>query len=152
VEIEPATPSDANAVAATFGAARRTAMPWLPRLHTEAEDRSHFADVIRECEVLVVRRTGQSIAFIALKDDTVEHLYVRPEAQRAGIGSALLRAAQSRRPSGLRLWTFQRNQGARAFYAHHGFVEVELTDGSANEEREPDALLAWTPPTLKRRS
>jgi GNAT superfamily N-acetyltransferase len=152
VEIEPATPADADAVAATFGAARRTAMPWLPRLHTEAEDRRYFADVIDECEVMVVRREGQPVAFIALKDDMVEHLYVRPEAQRAGIGSALLEAARAARPSGLRLWTFQRNQGARAFYAHHGFVEVELTDGSANEEREPDALLAWTPPTLKRRS
>ena len=146
MEIEPATPADADAIAATFGAARRAAMPWLPRLHTEAEDRRYFAGVIRECEVLVVRREGQPIAFIALKDDTVEHLYVRPEAQRAGIGSALLEAAKARSPSGLRLWTFQRNQGARAFYARHGFAELELTDGSANEEREPDVLLAWTPP------
>ena len=105
-------------------------MPWLPSLHTEAEDRRYFEGVLRECEVLVVRRDGLPIAFLALKDDTVEHLYVRPEAQRAGIGSALLEAAKSRSPSGLRLWTFQRNQGARAFYAHHGFAELELTDGS----------------------
>jgi GNAT superfamily N-acetyltransferase len=145
VEIEPATRADADAVAGTFGAARNAAMPWLPILHSEAEDRRYFADkVIPDCEVLVVRREGRPIAFIALKDDLVEHLYVRPEAQRAGIGSALLEAAKSRRPDGLRLWTFQRNHGARAFYAHHGFEEVELTDGSANEEREPDVLLAWT--------
>jgi GNAT superfamily N-acetyltransferase len=146
VEIEPGKRADADAVAATFGAARRTAMPWLPRLHTEAEDRRYFAEVIRECEVLVVRRDGQPVAFIALKDDMVEHLYVTPEAQSAGIGSALLEAAKARRPSGLRLWAFQRNQSARAFYAHHGFAEVELTDGSANDEREPDVLLAWTQP------
>jgi GNAT superfamily N-acetyltransferase len=147
VEIEPATPADADAVAATFGAARRTAMPWLPRLHTEAEDRRYFAGVISDCLVLVVRREDQPIAFIALKDDMVEHLYVRPEAQRAGIGSALLDAAKAHRPAGLRLWTFQHNDGARAFYARAGFVEVELTDGSANEEREPDVLLAWPPQT-----
>jgi putative acetyltransferase len=146
VEIEPATAANAGALAATFGEARSAAMPWLPRLHTEAEDRRYFEGVVRECEVLVVRRDGQAIAFIALKDDTVEHLYVRPEAQRAGIGSALLQAAKSRSPSGLRLWTFQRNQGARAFYARHGFAELQLTDGSGNEEREPDVLLAWTPP------
>jgi putative acetyltransferase len=79
----------------------------------------------------------------------VEHLYVRPEAQRAGIGSALLQAAKSGSPSGLRLWTFQRNQGARAFYARHGFAELELTDGSGNEEREPDVLLAWVSPALR---
>jgi GNAT superfamily N-acetyltransferase len=146
VEIDRGTSADADAVAATFGAARRTAMPWLPRLHTEEEDRRHFAEVIEECEVLVVRREGEPIAFIALQDDLVEHLYVRPEAQRTGIGSALLQAAKSRRPSGLRLWVFRRNQGARAFYARHGFAEVELTDGATNEEREPDVLLAWAAP------
>ena len=75
----------------------------------------------------------------------VEHLYVRPDAQRVGIGAALLEAAKARRPAGLRLWVFQRNHGARAFYARHGFAEMELTDGADNEEREPDVLLAWAP-------
>jgi GNAT superfamily N-acetyltransferase len=125
-------------------------MPWLPILHSEAEDRQFFAGVIAECEVLVVRREGRPIAFIALRgDDLVEHLYVSPEAQRTGIGSALLHAAKSRCPGGLRLMTFQRNYGARAFYARHGFIEVELTDGSANEEREPDVLLSWVPATTR---
>jgi ribosomal protein S18 acetylase RimI-like enzyme len=145
VEIDHAGPTDADAVAAVFGAARREAMPWLPRVHTEAEDRSFFAGVIEDSEVLVVRREEGVVGFLARKDDLVEHLYVRPEAQRAGIGSALLEDAKTRHPSGLQLWVFQRNQGARAFYAGQGFVEVRLTDGSANEEREPDVLLAWTP-------
>jgi GNAT superfamily N-acetyltransferase len=73
----------------------------------------------------------------------VEHLYVRPDVQRAGIGSALLEVAKNRRPSGLRLWVFQRNHGARAFYARHGFAEVRFTDGSDNEENEHDVLRAW---------
>jgi putative acetyltransferase len=38
----------------------------------------------------------------------------------------------------LRLWTFQRNAGARRFYERNGFAAVELTDGLGNEEREPD--------------
>ena len=145
MEIDHAGPADADAVAAVFGAARREAMPWLPRLHTEAEDRLFFAGVIEDSEVLVVRREEGVVGFLARKDYLVEHLYVRPEAQRAGIGSALLEDAKTRHPSGLQLWVFQRNQGARAFYAGQGFVEVRLTDGSANEEREPDVLLAWTP-------
>ena len=119
-------------------------MPWLPKLHTEADDRRFFGErVLRECEVLVVRRSGAPVGFLALKGDMVEHLYVHPEAQREGIGSALLDAAKDRRPSGLRLWVFERNSGARAFYARHGFAEVTHTDGSGNEEREPDVLLAW---------
>ena len=145
MEIEAAAATDADAVAAVFRAARDAAMPWLPVLHGEAEDRRFFAGVIAGCEVLVVRREGHVVAFVALGDELVEHLYVRPDAQRAGIGSALLEAAKGRRPHGLRLWTFERNQGARAFYARHGFTEVRFTDGSGNEERQPDVLLAWAP-------
>jgi GNAT superfamily N-acetyltransferase len=145
VEIEAATGADADAVAAVFKAARDAALPWLPILHSEAEDRRFFAGVIAEAEVLVVRRDGHPVAFLALKDDLVGHLYVRPEAQRAGIGSGLIAAAKERSPEGLRLWTFQRNQGARAFYARHGFDEVAFTEGSGNEEKEPDVLLAWAP-------
>ena len=145
MEIEAAAATDADAVAAVFKAARDAAMPWLPELHGEAEDRRFFAGVIAGSEVLVVRREGHVVAFVALGDELVEHLYVRPDAQRAGIGSALLEAAKGRRPHGLRLWTFERNQGARAFYARHGFTEVRFTDGSGNEEKQPDVLLAWAP-------
>jgi GNAT superfamily N-acetyltransferase len=144
MEVDTATHGDADAVAATFGAARRAAMPWLPRLHSDTEDRRYFAEhVIRECDVLVVRRERRPVAFLALRSDMVEHLYVRPDLQRAGIGSALLEVAKRRRPAGLRLWVFQRNYHARAFYARHGFAEVRFTDGSDNEEHEPDVLLAW---------
>ena len=149
MEIDTATPGDADALAATFGAARRAAMPWLPRLHSHADDRLYFAEsVIGKCDVLVVRRERLAVAFLALRDDMVEHLYVRPDAQRAGIGSALLEAAKRRRPGGLRLWVFQRNHSARAFYARHGFAEIRFTDGADNEEREPDVLLAWVGPPL----
>jgi putative acetyltransferase len=145
LEIERATNADGDALAATFRAAREAAMPWLPKLHSEAEDRHFFGTrVLAECEVLVVRRAGSPVAFLALKDDMVEHLYVHPDSQRDGIGSALLEAAKARRPGGLRLWVFQRNHGARAFYARHGFAELKLTDGSGNEEHEPDVLLAWS--------
>jgi hypothetical protein len=43
----------------------------------------------------------------------------------------------------LRLWTFQRNRDARRFYERQGFTLVKETDGSANEEKEPDAMYLW---------
>lgn len=43
----------------------------------------------------------------------------------------------------LQLWAFQRNLRAIKFYERHGFRLVRETDGSGNEEREPDALYAW---------
>ncbi len=72
------------------------------------------------------------------------HLYVAPEAQNQGIGSALLEHAKAESPDGLYLWVFQKNEGARRFYERHGFRLVELTDGAGNMEREPDARYEWT--------
>jgi GNAT superfamily N-acetyltransferase len=146
MEVVAASAKDADAVAAIFIAARRVAMPWLPELRNVGGVPRYFADhVIGEGEVLVVRRADAPVAFLALRGDMIEHLYVRPDAQRNGIGTALVAAAKARRSAGLGLWVFQRNHAARAFYARRGFAEVELTDGADNEEREPDVRLAWTP-------
>src|ERR671932_421047 len=117
-----AGPSDADEIAALFRASRQAAMPWLPDLHSPDEDRWFFAErVLPECEVLVVRRTGRVLRFLALRGSEVEHLYVHPSAQRRGVGTELLEAAKARRPHGLELWAFQRNAPALAFYARHGF-------------------------------
>ena len=56
----------------------------------------------------------------------------------------LLEVAKGR-GSSLSLWTFQRNEPARRFYEQRGFVAVKETDGSGNEEREPDVLYRWEP-------
>jgi GNAT superfamily N-acetyltransferase len=142
--VEPARPGDADAIAALFTASRRAAMPWLPERHDEAGVRDHFATrVLPSREVLVIRRAGAVAAFLALDGNEVEHLYVHPDAQRAGLGSALLDAAKARRPGGLELWAFRRNTPALAFYARHGFAERFRTDGADNEEREPDVRLGW---------
>jgi ribosomal protein S18 acetylase RimI-like enzyme len=134
---------DAAQVAALFAASREAAMPWLPVLHGAAEDRAFFAGVLAEQEVHVVRRGDEVLGFIAIDGGEVDHLYVRPDVQRRGLGSMLLAIAKARRPDGLELWAFQRNAAARGFYARHGFEEVRRTDGSGNEEREPDVRLAW---------
>ena len=63
-------------------------------------------------------------------------------AQSQGIGRALLAVAMSREPP-LRLWVFQRNAAAIRFYCAQGFREIERTDGSRNEEHEPDMLMEW---------
>ena len=62
--------------------------------------------------------------------------------QRRGAGSQLLQKAKDSFAR-LHLWTFQRNQPARRFYESRGFVLVRETDGTGNEEREPDALYLW---------
>jgi len=93
----------------------------------------------------VAEADGAIIGFVALTADLVGHMYVHPTAQSRGVGSALLGKAKERRPRGFDLWVFQQNEGARRFYERHGLMCVELTDGSGNEERTPDARYEWRP-------
>jgi len=147
LKIRPGKPEDAEAVGDVFLGALAE-MTYLPALHTEAETRAFIRDVLLpNNEVWVAEEDGRLIGFAGLGDDVLRHLWVRPEAQNRGVGSALLALAKKRRPGGLRLWVFQRNVGARRFYERHGFELTELTDGRGNEEKEPDALYMWQPST-----
>jgi ribosomal protein S18 acetylase RimI-like enzyme len=148
--LRPATPEDADELATILRAAMKRAMPWLPDLHTPDEDRWFIREVVLpQKEVWVAERDGVVAGFTALglRDgvEFMEHIYVAPEHQRWGVGSELMERAKERRPTGFRLWVFQRNAGARDFYERHGLRLVELTDGSGNEEKEPDALYEWVP-------
>lgn len=141
-----AYPDDAVAIADCFLASRADALPYLPVLHTDDETRAWFRDVVLPTqEVWVVDGQGEIAGFIAFDHEEIHHLYVRPGDQGRGHGGALLAVAKAQRPDGLALWAFQRNHPARRFYERRGFVAIDLTDGSANEEREPDARYAWRP-------
>ncbi len=149
--IRRARPDESDAVAALCRLSREAALPYLPSLHTPAEDRAFFRDrVFRDCEVWVADHGGALAGVCAFRTGWVDQLYVHPAHHRAGIGTALLRQAQEANDQ-LRLWVFQRNANARAFYEAHGFACVMTTDGD-NEEREPDALYAWSGPSRSRSS
>jgi putative acetyltransferase len=119
------------------------AMPWLAGLHPPEEDAGYWRDHVGvSCGVWGVGPPGGLAGVMAVAPGWVEQLYVRPEAQGRGIGSALLAVAKAEEPE-LSLWTFQRNRRGRAFYEARGFRLVRETDGSENMEREPDALYRW---------
>ncbi len=145
-EIRPARPDDAVAIAQAHVDARRVAMPWLPVVHSFEATVRFFGDfVIPNHVVLVAELEEGVIGFIAVEGEWVEHLYVAPGHQGTGIGDALLRRAKELRPEGLMLWTFEGNHRARAFYERRGFVAIEFTDGSRNEERTHDVRYQWVP-------
>lgn len=82
--------------------------------------------------VLAVSRTDAA--------NWIDQLYVQPEHCGRGVGSQLMTVALSslRRP--IRLYAFQQNAGARRFYERFGFLPIEWSDGSRNEEGCPDVL------------
>lgn len=80
---------------------------------------------------------------IAFRDGWVEQLYVLPAVQGRGVGTELLDVAKHACDR-LELWTFQRNALARRFYEARGFMLIEQTNGTRNEEKEPDARYLWT--------
>ena len=118
-------------------------LPSLSGLHTPDEDRAYFEGPVFEgCEVWGAWEGETLSAFIAFREGWIDQLYVLPDRQGHGLGGRLLDLAKGRRAE-LHLWTFQRNRLARAFYEARGFVLAELTDGSRNEEQEPDARYVW---------
>lgn len=145
LRIRPAGGEDADPIARLFIASRAT-LTFLPNIHTDEETFYFIANIVlRDQEVQVAETIGEISGFLAIHGEMVEHLYVRPDLLRRGIGSALLQRAKERLPSGFRLWVFQENVPARRFYERHGLRLVEETDGSRNEERTPDALYEWRP-------
>jgi GNAT superfamily N-acetyltransferase len=141
--LRTATADDVAAVATLMRRTWRRSLPFLPVLHTPAEDHAYFAGVVfRDCTVLLAETDGVLRGFLAWRPGWIDQFYVAPEAQRQGIGTRLLAAVQAREDV-VSLWTFTANGAARAFYARHGFTEIDRTDGAGNEERAPDVLLRW---------
>lgn len=118
-------------------------LPSLAGRHTPDEDRAYFeGPVFDACDVWGAWEGESLSAFIAFRQGWIDQLYVLPSRQGHGLGAGLLDIPKQRHTE-LHLWTFQRNRLARAFYEARGFRLVELTDGSQNEEQEPDALYVW---------
>ena len=139
--IRRAEAGDAARLARIHLDARLEAMP--PTIHPEHEVVEWVAGNIERDEVWVVDVAGAPAAYLRLTEAFLDDLYVHPDHKRAGIGTALLELAKTRMPNGFQLWVFEMNQPARAFYARHGLVEVERTDGADNEEKMPDIRIEW---------
>lgn len=145
MRIRLARTDEADTIADVFVASFR-GLTFLPNLHTDDQIRQWIRDeMVPGHEVWVAEADGRVVGFAALTNDLLGHLYVHPDTQNQGVGTALLEWAKGQRPAGFRLWVFQKNEGARRLYERHEFHLVELGDGSGNEEREPDALYEWRP-------
>ncbi len=141
--LRPATADDLPAIAEVYLAARAAAA--MPRgVHPPDEVRAWVAGWdLSERDVWLVESGSVVVGFASLTPTWLDGLYVAPSAQRRGNGSTLVELAKAVRPDGFGLWVFEANEPARAFYARHGLVELERTDGAGNEENAPDLKMVW---------
>jgi GNAT superfamily N-acetyltransferase len=146
IALRRAGPADADAIADVWRAAFAATYDF-PAAHTDDQVRAWTrSELLTETETWVaVDPDGTVVGFMSLTDDMIDQLYLRPGSTGRGTGSHLIALAKSRRPTGLDLYTFQVNAGARRFYEQRGFGAIWFGDGSANEERQPDVRYHWAP-------
>jgi chorismate mutase len=140
--LRPAGPEDVDALVSVHLSSREAAaMP--PGVHPEHEVRAWLTERLDLDDVWAAEVDGDVAAYARFTPTWLDDLYVVPGRAGQGLGSALLDLVKAQRPGGFCLWVFEMNVPARGFYAHHGLVELERTDGSGNEEKQPDIRMAW---------
>jgi len=128
VEIRPFTEADRPFLRTLFLAARRHNWRWLDGSDWQLED---FDGVILGETVLVADCDGQRVGFAGLleNDNFLHSLYVDPDWQGRGAGSALLEAVQARFTSTGALKCLTMNKAAQAFYLKHGWKMIAQGKG-----------------------
>lgn len=143
--LRPADQADLPEVADLFLASRTGASGAMPPVNAPWEVvRGHIESWdLTAREVWLAEDDMGLVGFATLTGAWLESLYVAPERQGTGVGTALLELAMALRPDGFGLWVFASNAPARGFYRRHGLIELEHTDGSGNAEHQPDIRMVW---------
>jgi len=136
---------DFDAVTILWRVARERSLPEFQREkgYFFFEDQNYFrTHVIVNNKIWVVVADKQVVAFIAMKNEFIDQLYIHPEYWRRGIGNRLLTFAKEQSPEHVWLFTLQVNVVARAFYEKNGFV-AEKFGVSPPPESAPDVEYHW---------
>lgn len=116
---------------------------WFHTHHTPAEDAPFLTTKIVAGTMIVAEKSGEVAGFLVLEADYVACLYLQREHRDNGLGVQFLEYAKAKNKSGLNLFTFQANTGARRFYEREGFKVEMMTDGAGNDEGIPDVMYVW---------
>ena len=147
MEIRPLTDTDVDTVIRVWTETKRDTYGFieLERSYTEADDAAFFrGHILPRCTIWIAVEDGAVLGFAALVGSYLDRLYVRPAAQRRGVGASLLARAIEASPDGLELHTHVENFKARAFYEKMGFVPVHFGI-SPPPESLPDVEYQWRP-------
>ncbi|RCH66739.1 GNAT family N-acetyltransferase [Streptomyces sp. SDr-06] len=149
--IRCAEEADAAVIARIHMTSRSATMPYLPHQKRGHEQVTRWVQdvLLKVCRTWVAVRDAEIIGYAALDGEMLEHLYLRPDVRRQGVGTLLLDEVRRHSPAGVSLHVFQQNTDARAFYESHGFAVLDTNDGDRNMENLPDMTLRWTPNSVQ---
>jgi len=153
-EIQRCKACDVEAVTRLWRRSRDAVQPELEaRMGNSASDDLEFFEnvLIKTCDVWLITRNREPVGFLAIKEESIEQLYIDPDHQGQGLGSALIEHAKRCSPSCLALHTHVSNHNARRFYENRGFRATEFGRSPAPES-EPDVRYIWQPEPSERRS
>ncbi|EHR73315.1 acetyltransferase [Burkholderiales bacterium JOSHI_001] len=138
LSVREATPADFDALQALYQGCRETA-DWLPPHSRRSGDLAH--DAYAETLWLAQDRGGSALGFVGVwrPEAFIHHLYVRPDAQRCGVGRALLQALHHHLPLPWQLKCLDANTRALAFYQALGWQEM----GRGGDDDGPWRLLQY---------
>jgi len=145
--VRPLAENELEAVVRVWNETKRDTYDFIPieRDRSIEEDRGFFLErIAQSCSIWVAVDGVRIAGFMALRESYVDRLYVRPVAQRKGVGGALLRRAIELSPEGIELHTHVKNTKARAFYEKNGMRAVRFGI-SPPPESEPDVEYHWRP-------
>ncbi|MDO5701154.1 MAG: GNAT family N-acetyltransferase [Bowdeniella nasicola] len=125
IVVTPHEASDLVEIADTYGAAWRASHQMLGPEAVERFDYDRaLVDIIDYLEhggqIFVARRAGRIAGLVGVKDDVISRLYIHPDLQGRGIGTALLDYANAQCEQA-RLTVLNTNEGAQRLYLRKGF-------------------------------
>ncbi|WP_319541387.1 N-acetyltransferase [uncultured Pseudodesulfovibrio sp.] len=115
--------SDVEAVLNIWLQASIKAHDFVDRYFWESEQENMRNVYIPASENYVYELNARVIGFYSLHDDTLAALFVSPEHQGQGIGTALIKHAKTKRTQ-LGLSVYKENQASYGFYLSQGFSVV----------------------------
>jgi GNAT superfamily N-acetyltransferase len=123
IAVRSALPADRGALSSLYQRCRMLA-EWMPASERARGDFDR--DTKGETVFVAVGDGGELDGFVAVwePDSFIHHLYVRPEARRQGVASALLDALAGHFAFPWRLKCVRANAVALDFYAKRGWKEV----------------------------
>ncbi|MDP5291682.1 N-acetyltransferase [Oceanimonas sp. CHS3-5] len=126
--IRQARPEDTDAILDVWLLASLQAHDFVPAAYWWQHQEQMRARYLPSAEVWVCERDGEIQGFVALAEDYLAALFVRPDCQQKGIGKALMATAKRRRHH-LSLRVYCENDIAVNFYRQNGFA---ITDESVD--------------------